>query len=135
MKKSVKQARHVIILAEFLVDSEEVLEAVLVESAARGGVFCCDGFGGDGAEADAPAFEDDDLEGVLERLLLVDGDPGGGGEAVALAGEEGFVVLGEGGWCVGEEGGEDGFEEGDVVGACGRCELFFSFEEVLLKLM
>lgn len=115
MKKSVKQARHIIILAEFLIDSEEMFQAVLVESAARGGVFCGDGFGGDGAEADAPAFEDDDLERVLGRLLLVDG--GRGGETVALAGEEGFVVLGEGGWCVGEEGGEDGFEEGDVVGA------------------
>lgn len=101
MKKSVKQARHILILAKFLVDSQEMLQAVLVKSAAGAGVFGGDGFGGDGAEADAPAFEDDDLEGILGRLLLVDGGPGGGGEAVALAGEEGFVVLGEGGWGVG----------------------------------
>lgn len=42
-----------------------------------------------------------------------------GREAVALAGEEGLVVLRDGGWFVGEEGGEDGFKEGDVVSSWG----------------
>lgn len=43
MKKSVKQAHNIIILAKFLVDSQQMLEAVLVESAAWGGVFRGDG--------------------------------------------------------------------------------------------
>lgn len=34
-----------------------------------------------------------------------------------MAGEEGLVVLGEKSLLVAEERGEDGFEEGDVVGA------------------
>lgn len=41
-------------------------------------MFCCDGGGGDGAETDAPAFEDDDLErrGVAAAVIaVVDGFP------------------------------------------------------------
>lgn len=124
--KGIKQVRHLVVLLELVVDGEEVLEAVPVEGPAGRGVLCGHGVGRDGPEAGAPALEDDDLE-MLAGFgfafgLVVDGDPGGGGQTVALAGEEGLVVLGEGGWGVVEERGEDGFQEGDVVGACD-CEL------------
>lgn len=55
-----------------------MLQTMLVESPAWRGVFCCDGGGRDGAETDAPAFEDDDLERrrvAAAAAAVVDGSP------------------------------------------------------------
>ena len=123
--EGVKLIGDVVVGFEGGVDILDAGEGVVTEAAvvARWIAACSFGGGfpllaqgglGKGTEADGPAFEEDDFYGGLARA--VDAFPLGLWNAVALAGEGGFVVLWDGSWLVLEEGLEDGEGEGDVVG-------------------
>lgn len=75
VQKRTKHGGHLVVFLELLVDGQKMLETVLVEGSAGSSVFCCDGGGGDGTEADAPAFEDDDLKRRGVAVAVVDGFP------------------------------------------------------------
>lgn len=62
----------------------------------RRGLFFCNQVGRERAETDEPAFEDQDFYGG--RRGGVDEPEGAGGDAVAVAGVQGFVVGWYGSW-------------------------------------
>lgn len=73
MYKDVKEVREGIVLCQLLVDMQQVLQLVLLQRAARGFPAGLDFGGGNGAEANGPPLENDDVYGWVAGL--VDGDP------------------------------------------------------------
>lgn len=134
MDQRVQRIRHGVIVSQFVVDEEKMLQPVLTQRPAGGGGGSgsrrrralpsrLDVLVAQGTESDGPALKDDDLDGLVSGL--VDGSPGLWWETIALAGEEGFVVAGDSGGLGGQEGFEDGFEEFGVVGSCGGVGVIF----------
>lgn len=107
VNEGIKEVRQGIVLAQLVVDEEQVLETVLLEGAARRVPAGLDLCRGEGAEADRPALEDYGLDGRLAGL--VDGFPVGLWKSVALAGEGGLVVPGQFCRLVVYQGVEDAF--------------------------
>lgn len=96
VNEDVKQTGKRIVLGKLFIDVEQMLELVLMQCSTGCFPVFFHFCWRNGPEADGPAFEDDD---VYWRLVgLVYGDPLRLGEAVALAGKGGFVVLGDLGW-------------------------------------
>lgn len=126
MDEDVEGVGDRIVFLQLFVDEEEGGEGVVAQGRIRRGgwrqretclVGAGDGGWGESAESDAPAFEEEDLDGSLVLPGVVDG--AGGGGAVPEAGVEGFIVAGDFGGARGglEEGVEELARERDVVGA------------------
>lgn len=82
MYKRIQNVRHGIIASQPIIDEEKMLQSVMAQRATgrlppRSHVLLIKG-----PESDCPAFEDDDLDGLVTGL--VDGDPGLFGETIAL---------------------------------------------------
>ena len=125
MDECVELVGNLIVGFEGGVDGLDAGESVVAEAAIVVRRVSADGFRcgfpllaqdglGKGTESDGPAFEEDDFYGGA--VGLVDDFPPGLWDAVALAGEGGFVVLWDGGRLVVGKGREDGEGEADVVG-------------------
>lgn len=87
--KGVEEGSEGIVAAEVVIDEQEILKGVLTEGQAFALPAGADGVLGEGAKTDAPALEDDGLDGGLAGA--VDGEPLALGTAVSAAGEGSLV--------------------------------------------